>query len=382
MTTIAVITAFLAQNVRLAVREGALQAIPTSATIQIHLYWNTNGTRPADAVPVKGATPDVTVATAIASTTTARTIKEKQNTPSAPFVDPANTIQSSLATADGGAPSSTVVYSALRPDRSGAVILDMLFAHAFAYSKNWTYMGACDRSNRTGSHTGRNGTVHPSTHREDAHELIKAVGLDKVLRFDCPPDEAETSSIMAPKTYVTRNLKTFTSHYLEHVRSQVRYPPRRHGRRAVVHVRRGDVTPCSYYSNRYLPNSHYVDIINEILPRNVSVTVLSESDAFESPAADFAGHEVLIDSDLSEAWLAMMTADHVVLSKSSFSFVPALLNSVGNVYYTPFLKPKLPGWITVPRSIQSRSRARVRAMIHERCHDEEVKKLALRRLGK
>jgi hypothetical protein len=381
ITTVVGLTGFLAQNVRLALREGANRAIlPAAATIQISVYWQQANHRTASGA---ARTTALDLATTTTMTTTAGGTRSPPRTSSAltEAKDSANIKGGQLSTA---VPSSaSVVYSILRPDRSGAIILDMLFAHAYAYSKNLTYGGACDLYGFSSSSGNGNGNRRP-THQEDAHDLVRAVGLESVLRFACPAVWNETNAeriFLTPDTYVKKDLATFTKQYLRHVRSHVAYPPPRPPGNAVVHVRRGDVTPCSpNYANRYLPNSHYVDILQQMIPRNASITILSESDAFESPEQDFAGFELRIDSALSEAWLAMMTADHVVLSKSSFSFVPALLNPTGKVYYTPYLQQKLPGWIRVPKRIQKRSRERVQSLIHERCADEEVKRAALRRL--
>jgi hypothetical protein len=393
ITTVFLLTGFLVQNnVRLALREGADRAIlPTAATLQISVYWQQANHRTASGAARTTVLDRATTATTTTTTTAGGTMSP-QRTSSAltEAKDSANIKGGQLSTA--GASSAPIVYSILRPDRSGAIILDMLFAHAYAYSKNLTYGGACDLfgSNSSSSSSsssdggGGSGTRRP-THQEDAKDLVRAVGLENVLRFECPADSNETNAertLLPRETYVKKNLATFTRQYLLHVRSHVAYPPRHHPGNAVVHVRRGDVTPCSpSYANRYLPNSHYVDILQQMIPRNASsVTILSESDAFESPEQDFAGHELRIDTALSSAWLAMMTADHVVLSKSSFSFVPALLNPSGKVYYTPYLQQKLPDWIRVPKRIQKRSRERVRSLIHERCADEDVKRAALLRL--
>lgn len=39
-----------------------------------------------------------------------------------------------------------------------------------------------------------------------------------------------------------------------------------------------------------------------------------------------------------------MTADIVVLSKSSFSFVPAILNMNATVFYTPYWQRRMSRW--------------------------------------
>jgi len=268
-----------------------------------------------------------------------------------------------------------VIYSVARTDRSGAAVADMMLAHAYAHSKNASYGGAC--------------SIDPLEYRNNTELLIHAAGLEDVLFYACPKP-GDNVPILNRTVYATKNTRMFTPDYLEFLRSKVRYPETSGGS-VVVHVRRGDVSPCGRYANRYLPNSHYLDILNEyVVPatknRSLPVTVFSESDAFESfhdlehcykGAEDGDRHydkcAVRLDTDLAEAWRAMMTAEYVVLSKSSFSFVPAMLNRQATVIYTPFMQKKLPSWITVKDSILKKSRNRVFKMIEDKCTDDEKK---------
>ena len=53
------------------------------------------------------------------------------------------------------------------------------------------------------------------------------------------------------------------------------------------------------------------------------------------------GYTLRLNTDLLEAWSEMITADVLIMSKSSFSFVPALL-SQGSVVYYPMWHAPLP----------------------------------------
>lgn len=258
-----------------------------------------------------------------------------------------------------GERSSSMMYSQARRDRSGAVVADMLLAHAYAHSKNLTYGGACAEDG-------------PMPYREPAEQLIASIGLDKWLVFACPTERGD-APILTRKDYAIKNTRLFTDSYLEWVRSHVRYPSRRHGG-TVMHVRRGDVSPCSKFANRYLPNSHYTDIATALIPDGVPVTIFSESQAVE-PWTVFLerNYTLRLDTDLLEAWHAMMTADYVVLSKSSFSFVPALLNRNATIIYTPFMQRNLPGWVTVPDAILVHTRERVSDLIQLLCTPDEAR---------
>ena len=243
----------------------------------------------------------------------------------------------------------STIFSIARKDRSGAIVADMMLAQAYAFSKNKTYGGACE--------------MEPVLHRQSAEDLIAVIGLDKTLIFACP--ENKTAEVLDRSVYASQNTMLFTQEYLNFLRSRVAYPEKiTEG--AVLHVRRGDVSPCGNYSNRYLPNSHYLDILDQFVPKGTPVAVFSESDTMES-FDDFANFTMFIDSELADAWRAMMTADYVVLSKSSFSFVPAMLNRNGTIIYTPFMQKKLPGWKTVGSDIMERSKENTRKLSQKLC---------------
>lgn len=255
-------------------------------------------------------------------------------------------------------------YSIAKTDRAGAVVVDMLLAHAYGYANNMTYAGACP--------------VQGSLpYQEDTKLLIHAVGLQNVLKFACPKRRRD-GMIVNRRAYASKNTQVITRSYLEHLRVRVTYPStKRHI--VVVHVRRGDISPCNYYANRYLPNSHYLQILSEYVPPGLPVSIFSESDSFET-FDDFQNSSLYLDTDLPDAWKAMISADYIVLSKSSFSFVPALLNPSATVIYTPFMQRGLPEWKVVSDEIMDHSRERVLEMIEESCSPEE-KKIVLTKLS-
>lgn len=234
-------------------------------------------------------------------------------------------------------------YSQARPDRSGAAIADMLLAHAYAFAHKLSYGGAC-------------GDAHDQ-YRDETLKLIQAVGLEDLLRFDCPAVE-DASPIIDRQVYFAEKATLWSKEYLGMIHGKIQYPSAQHS--VAVHVRRGDVTPCGKYANRYLPNSHYLHILQKYVPTGKSVAVFSESEAFES-FDEFRdkGYAVFLDSDLSHVWRTIMTADYVVLSKSSFSFIPAMLNPTATIIYTPFLHPSLSDWKTVGQEILDETRERV-----------------------
>jgi len=310
------------------------------------------------------------------------------------------------------------LYTELRHDRSGAAVQDMLYAHAYCFREGIRYGGACPNPNPLPPSDSNNSSVSSEvdeSRTERFRKLLRGLGLDEVLPVACPPAEDEDdeedenssrdekrrrrrkkSAIFAKDrfAYAHEDAKLWTSEWLEHVRSRANYGYRHESltasqnkptttaatatavggtAKAVMHIRRGDVHPCSNSSyERYLPNWYYRTLIERsVLSSSAaaanlsSLTIYSESDSYE-PWDDLldeirqlqreAGNgqqeqrqlqlSLRLDTpDLLGVWNDMMTADAFVMSKSSFSVVPAVLNrNEAGVVYTPFWHEPLPKW--------------------------------------
>jgi hypothetical protein len=267
-----------------------------------------------------------------------------------------------------GGTTNDVYYSVARTDRAGATIRDMVVALAYGYAHNKTYGGAC--------------YVNPMrdapSRQADKEALIRSVGLQEVLKFACPDSYDE--GLLQQEDYAStkqRN-KLVNPAFVNWLRSKVVLPDLSagsgaHGGDAVVHVRRGDVDPCNEWADRYLPNSYYQEVLRKYVPRNARVSVFSESWSFE-PWTDFPSprHKVFLDTDLAEVWRAVMSAQYVVLSLSSFVYIPAILNPKATVLYAPTWQfVPMPHWIKVGMGIRRRSDAKVKALAEAKCATHE-----------
>jgi hypothetical protein len=284
-------------------------------------------------------------------------------------------LQSRFSSLEGGGGNNkhqynhdTVLYTYARDDRSGAAIQDMLFAHAFAFSKNVTYGGAC-----ADEPSPKKSSLTPAQileHHKDQQNVIQMLGLQDALPFACPKDAAERGGgiIMNRKDYYQQDTKIWSREWVKHIQSLVTYPtitpPRRTAALQVaVHIRRGDVTPCRN-ANRYLPNSYYLNILDAYLPPKnnddetyYEVSIYSNADLFEGwePFVK-RNYSLNLDTDALDVWKAFMTADIFIMSKSSMSLVPAMLNrkndgSSSTIFYTPFWHQPLDDWIVVPSNL-------------------------------
>jgi len=297
-----------------------------------------------------------------------------------------NDNQQSVITFDAADPSTPnsnnkkiLVFHEARPDRSGATVHDMLLAHAFAFQQNQTYGGACAAAG-----------AQPLEHLQDHLEMIEALGLGHVLRFACPDDydDDKKSNKNDAAAWIDRHLYTrfgtriWTPEWLEHIRGQqqrvdsfsLKDNKKEHGSRRtfLAHVRRGDVDLCDPATrDRYLTNQHYRTLLDQyaaITNKGDEVIIFSEQKSTES-WDDFANYNLQLDQPPALAWKAMMDADVLILSKSSFSIVPALFNRKGVVVYTPFWVEPLAHWTRVDDDTdRAERRAQIRLQ-HQLCDE-------------
>lgn len=266
--------------------------------------------------------------------------------------------------------NGTVLYSAAKKvaDRSGAKVQDMLTAHAFAFANNMTYGGSCSPNKM-------------QYHQEDAQSLIDRIGLTSALKFACPEHSEDGTHILASRdVYAKKDTAVFTPEwrdYLQHyqidtVAAQTTIPDD-DVLNAVVHIRRGDVVPCLGKNGRYSPNGHYKLQLERFVlnpyateyselsktKKKIIIKIHSELMSFESWNYTWiedkyqSSHveivlELHLDDPLPDTWHDMMTADILILSKSSFSFVPAMLNfRAEKIIYPRFWHRPLKHWTEV-----------------------------------
>jgi hypothetical protein len=146
--------------------------------------------------------------------------------------------------------------------------------------------------------------------------------------------------------------------------------------RIAIHVRRGELYVID--SHRMLPNSYYISTTLSIIRILEKLSVKYECELYtEVPSKQFVvtpGHHGInhripddilvhpqmnaledfneipnlkkhINGDPIEALRGMATADILIMSRSSFSYVAAILNMYGIIIYHPFWHSPIPGWI-------------------------------------
>tara|TARA_B100000073_G_scaffold331184_1_gene320350 strand:+ start:1235 stop:1957 length:723 start_codon:yes stop_codon:yes gene_type:complete len=232
------------------------------------------------------------------------------------------------------------MYSYLTRDRSGAQIQDMILCKAYCNNNNIEYLGCCyDEFKEVSSYTQN-------------RNLKNTVKLCKFLNFEIPVLKKSSNVVCCQKKYINALI---TPEFQKNMREKMEQNliKIKHDESdefvVAVHIRRGDVTKDGRWFFRYTDNEYYTKIIKYIKDSkpNAKIYIFSERNSYESfDEFKNMGCILMLDTDLSEAWNYMIQADIFVMASSSFSIVPALFNTTGQILYTwnKYFKP-LPTWI-------------------------------------
>ncbi len=116
-----------------------------------------------------------------------------------------------------------------------------------------------------------------------------------------------------------------------------------------IHVRRGDVDQ-SQNTSRFTPNTSIlrtIALIRSVLDElDIKATYQVHSQGKAEDFADFAelGCELNLDTDAIETMRQIVDSDVLVMAKSAFSYVAALINN-GVKLYEPMGDPPMSSWI-------------------------------------
>jgi hypothetical protein len=244
--------------------------------------------------------------------------------------------------------NSTPFYSILRGDRSGAQLHDELMAYGLCFRNRLHYGGAS-----SGSSDPELSILRAMVGLPVNLNIDKKVNLPALLYRDDTYD-ARLKSIMVAfisvfgiKTPTTPD-EIFSDVFLEHLRSRASIDCTSIKNSVVIHIRRGDVN-LNDHPKRYTEIAYYIGQIQRIQAHSSRFTFIVHTESKnlsreEIQALESVGAEIKLDVDLTIAWQDMIQAEILVLAKSSFSYVPALL-CTGTVVYTPFWHQKRNNWV-------------------------------------
>lgn len=275
-----------------------------------------------------------------------------------------------------------VMYKEGQMDRSGSVITSMLIAHSYAFYREYAYGGTCGDDNK---------------HQEDVIQLLEAMGLSHILPYKCPSKEEEEDALIINfsgtrfETDFETRFDAMTPEWMEYLqrvrRQDVLQKPVDNVFRVAVHTRRGDVALCGDNAwKRYLPNSHFLPLIERALGMRkypnqpYEVTVYSESiqpSTKHKQYEDFSDFEkrnytLNLDGDLPSIWKDFVNADVLITSKSTFAIPPAILRfGRPHVIYTPMKAgTPMPHWEVVEDELLWETEKNMMRMQKERCPEQ------------
>ncbi|WIA19513.1 hypothetical protein OEZ85_004124 [Tetradesmus obliquus] len=171
------------------------------------------------------------------------------------------------------------------------------------------------------------------------------VGLELTDEFISPcPDIFYHVPAWRPQKYLASQWATYNSSRPE----QSWLLARARSFRIVVHMRRGDLSTAS--AAREMPASYYINVVKGLAQVLQQLQVDFTVEWFTEPSTNEKEHEdmqrvrqeipnltLLFDSDLLWTWQQMWSADAFIMSKSGYSFVPAVVNTKGIVIHAPAL---------------------------------------------
>lgn len=225
-------------------------------------------------------------------------------------------------------------YSIAIPDRSGSKINEDLFVYAHCLKMGYNYNGPI----------GTNWL-------EDHTKLCSLLNLP--LPLQNPPEGGSAKRIKeeeySRRVYPDVN-QLITPDFLDLIRERagknILPVEKSRNPKISLHIRRGDVS-LHTHANRYIPNQYFLDSCKKILERfpNSEISIFSESNSSESFEQFLEiGCTLKLDLDLVETWKELINSDVFFMSKSSFSYVPAMYNKNLIVHY-PAWYQKLEHWL-------------------------------------
>lgn len=223
-------------------------------------------------------------------------------------------------------------YNKSIPDRTGSQINEDIFVQAHCLKQGLSYVGSWGPA-----------------HFENHYKLSKMLNLPLPSKIfpsayskyiEIKPDDYSKGVYPDPNLLIDQNfINSLRKNFLSTVK-----PPNHDRPKIAVHLRRGDVKMDNQM--RYVPNSYYVDVLTRIkqISPNVDISIFSESHSSESfDVFRQLGCKLFLDADLEFTWKEMIFSDVLVMSKGSFSYVPAIYNS-NFVIYHPAWYAKLNHW--------------------------------------
>lgn len=159
------------------------------------------------------------------------------------------------------------------------------------------------------------------------------------LKFQTICPYIEYNINQSTETNIFKHIK-----YLFHANKESKFS--KENKNVAVHIRKinqSDNEGC--YNTHYEKDDYYIKAINYLRSLNDKNVFHIYSQGREEDFEIFKNKDVILhlNEPLEDTFYDLTTADTLVMSKGSFSYIAGLL-SLGEVYYLPFWHPKLKSW--------------------------------------
>lgn len=240
----------------------------------------------------------------------------------------------------------------------GTLIYQLILTLVHCLDKNISFAGAyINLENEKSSDAGRHYRSQKNIKGKKCNifELVVSEKIKLCELFDLPYiTKKDILSKEIPSAHLySRNMKQDKlEKKLKYLKSRFKYYKKNDIFTIAIHIRRGDVD--INFKDRYIEDKYYINLIvqfTKILKeakKKFKIHIYSQKE-LKTELYENLNCTFFINTDFSESWLDMINADIFVMSKSTFSMVPAIYNS-NMVIYHPFFFNPLKSWISAKDS--------------------------------
>jgi hypothetical protein len=226
----------------------------------------------------------------------------------------------------------TSFYIEAVPDRIGTQIMWDIDALSFQLRTGSKYLGTVGNRSET-------------LYKTHAH-MCKFLNLPMPIKEVKLSENQKIFKVMetrrTPRVYTDPEM--FTEDVREYTRSLSDLIHKNKKHETHIHIRRGDVV--KNWGMRYELNEYYrklIDIVKQCVPQTICV-IHSQSHTDAPLLPVFSDCTIKYDKTAEEDFKDMINADILIMSKSSYSYAPAILNP-NVVIYKPFWHLPLENWL-------------------------------------
>lgn len=192
------------------------------------------------------------------------------------------------------------------------------YVHTPMYQMQHNYDNDTDFVSKMNSFTNFNALAHPETHMNEG----------VVQRLEGP----FVHGTYHPEFFYDEDFRSHIREiYYGSEKPKIHFFDNTEVKHVALHIRRGDVS-LQKYPGRFTSNETYIQLVNALLsiatsPYKIHVFSQGNLEDFQDLSENIKGIEYHLNEDIRTTFHSLVSADVLVLSRSSFSYCAALLNA-------------------------------------------------------